>query len=48
MEIIIDYIKENGGEVPVIKKQRSEPAVKIESPPPSFHSFSPDESRVKI
>ena len=43
MDIIVEYIKENGGEVPAIKKQRSDPAVKIESPPPSFHSFSPED-----
>ena len=48
MDIITDYIKENGGEVPTIKKQRSDPAVKIESPPPSFHSFSPENSHIKV
>ena len=48
MDIIVDYIKENGGQVPTIKKQRSDPAVKIESPPLSFHSFSPEECRAKV
>lgn len=47
LELIAEYMRENGATVPNIKKQR-DPAVNNQTPPHSFQSLSPEYEKMKI